>query len=175
MGGANDRCALTDGCLFADSSHIPVRSFRLQNVTTLFLSSDSSTLYVGARDAILSLDVSQAEILTQKQEVRHSAVDLPPGSAVVRLTCLLFRSGVMASDGQGDRRLQHERKEPGGKFPLQPNRVNVVQNVIMSPSCLHVGELLSLNSLRKQFQFLRGRSTDIRPSSSPVVDRILPA
>ncbi|XP_023820257.1 semaphorin-4B-like isoform X1 [Oryzias latipes] len=52
-----------------NSSHIPVRSFRLQNVTTLFLSSDSSTLYVGARDAILSLDVSQAEILTQKQEV----------------------------------------------------------------------------------------------------------
>uniref|UniRef100_A0A8C7XJS2 Sema domain-containing protein n=1 Tax=Oryzias sinensis TaxID=183150 RepID=A0A8C7XJS2_9TELE len=51
--------ALTDGCLFADSSHRPVRSFRLQNVTTLFLSSDSSTLYVGARDAILSLDVSQ--------------------------------------------------------------------------------------------------------------------
>ncbi|XP_024114109.1 semaphorin-4B [Oryzias melastigma] len=58
-----------------NSTERPVQLFRLQNVTTMFLSSDGSTLYVGARDAVLSLDVSQGGHMTQKQRVSWRPTD----------------------------------------------------------------------------------------------------
>ncbi|XP_034409974.1 semaphorin-4A-like [Cyclopterus lumpus] len=41
----------------------------LHNTTTLLLSTDGSTLYVGARDAVLSLDVSQSDVIRLKKKV----------------------------------------------------------------------------------------------------------
>ena len=41
----------------------------VRNTTTLLLSDDGSTLYVGARNNILSLDVSDPEVITLKEEV----------------------------------------------------------------------------------------------------------
>ncbi|XP_042345768.1 semaphorin-4A-like [Plectropomus leopardus] len=44
----------------------------LHNTTTLLLSDDESTLYVGARDAIFSLDVSQSDVISLKKKVAWS-------------------------------------------------------------------------------------------------------
>ncbi|XP_023126284.2 semaphorin-4A-like [Amphiprion ocellaris] len=44
----------------------------IHNTTTLLLSDDESTLYVGARDAILSLDVGQSEVIHLKKKVQWS-------------------------------------------------------------------------------------------------------
>ncbi|XP_059909342.1 semaphorin-4A-like [Gadus macrocephalus] len=44
----------------------------VHNTTTLLLSDDGSTLYVGARNNILSLDVSDPEVITLKEETRWS-------------------------------------------------------------------------------------------------------
>ncbi|XP_040900978.1 semaphorin-4A-like [Toxotes jaculatrix] len=41
----------------------------VHNTTTLLLSNDGSTLYVGARDAVLSLDVSQGDVISLKGKV----------------------------------------------------------------------------------------------------------
>ncbi|XP_054476879.1 semaphorin-4B-like [Anoplopoma fimbria] len=41
----------------------------LHNTTTLLLSDDGSTLYVGAQDAVLSLDVSQSDVIRLKKKV----------------------------------------------------------------------------------------------------------
>ncbi|XP_037308933.2 semaphorin-4B-like isoform X1 [Pungitius pungitius] len=41
----------------------------LQNATTLLLSDDGSTLYVGARDAVLSLDVRRSDVIRLKKKV----------------------------------------------------------------------------------------------------------
>ena len=41
----------------------------VHNTTTLLLSNDGSTLYVGARNAILSLDVSDPQVITLKAKV----------------------------------------------------------------------------------------------------------
>ncbi|KAM3613459.1 uncharacterized protein V6R79_000008 [Siganus canaliculatus] len=41
----------------------------VHNVTTLLLSNDGSTLYAGARDALLSLDVSGSDVITLKRKV----------------------------------------------------------------------------------------------------------
>ncbi|XP_068425057.1 semaphorin-4A-like [Clinocottus analis] len=41
----------------------------VHNTTTLLLSDDGSTLYVGARDAVLSLDVSQSDVIRLKNKV----------------------------------------------------------------------------------------------------------
>ncbi|RVE63309.1 hypothetical protein OJAV_G00164410 [Oryzias javanicus] len=58
-----------------NSTERPVQLFPLQNVTSMFLSSDGSTLYVGARDAVLSLDVSGGGGVTQKQRVSWRPTD----------------------------------------------------------------------------------------------------
>ncbi|XP_039973273.1 semaphorin-4A [Xiphias gladius] len=44
----------------------------VHNTTTLLLSDDGSTLYVGARDAVLSLDVSQSDAIVLKRKVSWS-------------------------------------------------------------------------------------------------------
>lgn len=44
----------------------------VHNMTTLLLSNNGSTLYVGARDAILSLDVSQSDVISLKKKVDWS-------------------------------------------------------------------------------------------------------
>ncbi|XP_013856292.1 semaphorin-4A, partial [Austrofundulus limnaeus] len=41
----------------------------VQNTSTLLLSDDGSTLYVGAKDAILSLDVSRSDVISLKKKV----------------------------------------------------------------------------------------------------------
>ncbi|KAK9514440.1 hypothetical protein VZT92_027907 [Zoarces viviparus] len=41
----------------------------VHNTTTLLLSDDGSTLYVGARDAVLSLDVSRSDVIRLKKKV----------------------------------------------------------------------------------------------------------
>ncbi|CAB1334234.1 unnamed protein product [Coregonus sp. 'balchen'] len=50
----------------------------IRNTTTLLLSDDGSTLFVGARDAVLSLDVSQPDVITMKtkMEWKPSPLDL---------------------------------------------------------------------------------------------------
>ncbi|XP_069581790.1 semaphorin-4A-like [Brachyistius frenatus] len=61
-----------------NSSDRPLVHFRLPtlvNTTTLLLSPDGSTLYVGARDVILSLDVSQSDVIKLKRQVRWSPSD----------------------------------------------------------------------------------------------------
>ncbi|XP_075934576.1 semaphorin-4A-like isoform X2 [Anarhichas minor] len=42
----------------------------VHNTTTLLLSDDGSTLYVGARDAVLSLDVSRSDVISLKKKVK---------------------------------------------------------------------------------------------------------
>uniref|UniRef100_A0A3Q3SKF8 Semaphorin-4A-like n=1 Tax=Mastacembelus armatus TaxID=205130 RepID=A0A3Q3SKF8_9TELE len=59
---------LTLLCLCPDSAVRPLVHFSLpdvQNTNTLLLSDDGSTLYVGAQDAVLSLDVSQSDIIVE--------------------------------------------------------------------------------------------------------------
>ncbi|XP_074538737.1 semaphorin-4B-like [Halichoeres trimaculatus] len=63
------------------SADRPVLLFSLpdvRNTSTLLLSSDASTLYVGARDAVLSLNVSQSDAITLKKKFvwRPSASEL---------------------------------------------------------------------------------------------------
>ena len=58
--------------LLTDSTDRPLALFSLpdvHNTTTLLLSDDGSTLYVGARDAVLSLDVSQSDVISLKKKV----------------------------------------------------------------------------------------------------------
>ncbi|XP_012712129.2 semaphorin-4B [Fundulus heteroclitus] len=58
-----------------NSTDRPLFHFSLpdvSNTTTLLLSEDSSTLYVGARDAVLSLDVSRSDVISLKKKVRWS-------------------------------------------------------------------------------------------------------
>uniref|UniRef100_A0A3Q2GBS7 Semaphorin-4B-like n=1 Tax=Cyprinodon variegatus TaxID=28743 RepID=A0A3Q2GBS7_CYPVA len=54
---------------------VPLNHFSLpdvSNTTTLLLSNDASTLYVGARNAILSLDVSQSDVIQLNKQVTWS-------------------------------------------------------------------------------------------------------
>ncbi|XP_028254720.1 semaphorin-4B isoform X1 [Parambassis ranga] len=58
-----------------DSVGRPLVHFSLpdiSNTTMLLLSSDASTLYVGARDAVLSLDVSRSDVISLKTKVQWS-------------------------------------------------------------------------------------------------------
>ncbi|KAM9353588.1 semaphorin-4A [Symphorus nematophorus] len=58
-----------------NSTDRPLFQFSLpdiHNTTTLLLSEDGSTLYVGARDALLSLDVSQSDVIKLKKKVEWS-------------------------------------------------------------------------------------------------------
>ncbi|XP_049439849.1 semaphorin-4A-like [Epinephelus fuscoguttatus] len=58
-----------------NSADRPLVFFSLPNVhntTTLLLSDDGSTLYVGARDAVLSLDVNQSDVIRLKKKVEWS-------------------------------------------------------------------------------------------------------
>ncbi|XP_034005425.1 semaphorin-4B-like [Trematomus bernacchii] len=55
-----------------NSAERPLVFFRppdLLNSTTLLLSDDGSTLFVGARDAVFSLDVSQSDVISLKRKV----------------------------------------------------------------------------------------------------------
>ncbi|XP_040923562.1 semaphorin-4A [Betta splendens] len=61
-----------------NSTDRPLVQFSLRdlyNTTTLLLSDDGSTLYVGARDAILSLDVSQSDTISLKNQVEWSPTE----------------------------------------------------------------------------------------------------
>ncbi|XP_059195927.1 semaphorin-4B-like [Centropristis striata] len=53
----------------------PLVHFSGPNTTTLLLSPDGSTLYVGARDAVLSLDVSRSDVIRQKKKVEWRPSD----------------------------------------------------------------------------------------------------
>ncbi|XP_058503631.1 semaphorin-4A isoform X2 [Solea solea] len=56
-----------------NSTQRPLVHFSLHevtNTTTLLLSNDGSTLYVGARDTVLSLDVSQSDVIRLKRKVQ---------------------------------------------------------------------------------------------------------
>uniref|UniRef100_A0A3P8UF90 Sema domain-containing protein n=1 Tax=Cynoglossus semilaevis TaxID=244447 RepID=A0A3P8UF90_CYNSE len=58
--------------LSPDSKVRPLVHYRdpdVRNTTVLLLSDNGSTLYVGGRDAILSLDVSQSDVITLKKKV----------------------------------------------------------------------------------------------------------
>ncbi|XP_019964287.2 semaphorin-4A-like isoform X1 [Paralichthys olivaceus] len=55
-----------------NSTERPLIHFSLcdvHNTTTLLLSDDGSTLYVGARDAVLSLDISHSDVISLKRKV----------------------------------------------------------------------------------------------------------
>ncbi|XP_047453674.1 semaphorin-4B-like [Mugil cephalus] len=61
-----------------DSAERPLVHFSLpdvHNTTTLLLSNDGSTLYVGAENAVLSLDISQSEDIQLKKMVEWSPTD----------------------------------------------------------------------------------------------------
>ncbi|XP_061553357.1 semaphorin-4A-like isoform X4 [Phycodurus eques] len=61
-----------------DSPDRPLVRFPLvdvRNCTSLLLSDDRDTLYVGARDAVLSLDVSGGEVITLKRKVSWPPTD----------------------------------------------------------------------------------------------------
>ncbi|XP_070690834.1 semaphorin-4A-like [Pempheris klunzingeri] len=61
-----------------NSADRPLVHFTLPGVrytTTLLLSADGSTLYVGARDAVLSLDVSQSDVISLNRKVVWSPSD----------------------------------------------------------------------------------------------------
>ncbi|XP_078101684.1 semaphorin-4A-like [Sander vitreus] len=69
---------LTVVCLCADSADRPLVLFSLpdvRNTTTLLLSDDGNTLYVGARDAVLSLDVSRSDVIRLKKKVEWRPSD----------------------------------------------------------------------------------------------------
>lgn len=58
--------------LSVDSTQRPVFFFTLPGVchtTTLLLGNNESVLYVGAQDAVLSLDVSQSDVIKLKKKV----------------------------------------------------------------------------------------------------------
>ncbi|XP_073342175.1 semaphorin-4A-like [Pagrus major] len=58
-----------------NSADRPLVRFSLpdvHNTATLLLSDDGSTLYVGAQDAVLSLDVSQSDVISLKKKVEWS-------------------------------------------------------------------------------------------------------
>lgn len=46
----------------------------IHNTTTLLLSNDGSTLYVGARNALLSLDISQSDVINLKKKVSDTCL-----------------------------------------------------------------------------------------------------
>ncbi|XP_041843014.1 semaphorin-4B-like [Melanotaenia boesemani] len=61
-----------------NSTERPLVHFSLpdvHNTTTLLLSNDGSTLFVGARDAILSLDVNQQDVIRLKKKVQWSPTE----------------------------------------------------------------------------------------------------
>lgn len=60
------------------------------NTSTLLLSTDANTLFVGARDALLSLDVSQSDSITLKDKVIVMQIFL-----FSKLNLILFTSDVM--------------------------------------------------------------------------------
>ncbi|KAF0031985.1 hypothetical protein F2P81_016540 [Scophthalmus maximus] len=89
-----------------NSTHRPLVHFKLpdvHNTTTLLLSDDSSTLYVGARDAILSLDVSQVDAVVLKRKVtwRPTAGDMKEcedkGKNPQSVTARLFATSPLVS------------------------------------------------------------------------------
>ncbi|XP_061553355.1 semaphorin-4A-like isoform X2 [Phycodurus eques] len=95
-----------------DSPDRPLVRFPLvdvRNCTSLLLSDDRDTLYVGARDAVLSLDVSGGEVITLKRKVsgRRGRQSVPrcPNAA-----CRTPSAGVLASDRLGRGRLPKERE-----------------------------------------------------------------
>ena len=55
--------------VLADSTDRPLRFFKHPNVTALLLSNDGSTLYVGAQDDLLSLDVNESDVIHLKKKV----------------------------------------------------------------------------------------------------------
>lgn len=59
------------------------------NTTTLLLSDDASTLYVGARNAILSLNVSQHDVISLKNKVGQSLYEGIFQYFIVNITNLL--------------------------------------------------------------------------------------
>ncbi|KAM6910503.1 semaphorin-4B-like [Xenentodon cancila] len=61
-----------------NSADRPLGHFTLtdvHNTTTLFLSNDGSTLYVGAQDTVLALDVSQSDVISLKKKVEWSPTE----------------------------------------------------------------------------------------------------
>lgn len=65
---------ITVGCFSSTGSSERLlgiyHSSTVKNTTTLLLSTDADTLFVGAQDALLSLDVSQPDSITLKDKVR---------------------------------------------------------------------------------------------------------
>ncbi|KAM4736454.1 semaphorin-4A-like [Anableps anableps] len=73
--GSSDSLSPPRISFLLNSSERPLVHFShpdISNTTTLLLSNDSSTLYVGARDAILSLDVNQSDVISLKEKVTWS-------------------------------------------------------------------------------------------------------
>lgn len=63
------------GCFFSSTGSSErllgiYHSSAVKNTSTLLLSTDADTLFVGAQDALLSLDVSQPDSITLKDKVR---------------------------------------------------------------------------------------------------------
>uniref|UniRef100_A0A8C1QB62 Sema domain-containing protein n=1 Tax=Cyprinus carpio TaxID=7962 RepID=A0A8C1QB62_CYPCA len=50
------------------------RSTTVKNISSLLLSTDADTLFVGAQDALLSLDVSQPDSITLKDKLEWTAL-----------------------------------------------------------------------------------------------------
>lgn len=105
--GVSVTAAVVSVCLCPDSTERPLLHFGhgdLHNTTALLLSSDSSTLYVGAQNAILSLDVNQSDVIRlNKKVLRRNCLNFTEILLLLLLrsrdaqqfVCVLFRcSGV---------------------------------------------------------------------------------
>ena len=69
---ANVNCCETTGSPGRPLTHF--RSHEVSNTTTLLLSEDGDMLYVGARDAVLALDVGHRDTMTLRSKVREPAL-----------------------------------------------------------------------------------------------------
>uniref|UniRef100_A0A3B5N1X1 Sema domain-containing protein n=1 Tax=Xiphophorus couchianus TaxID=32473 RepID=A0A3B5N1X1_9TELE len=77
-------------CFFSDSPERPLVHFNLtdvSNTATLLLSNDSSTLYVGASNAILLLNVSQSDVISLRRKVRPGS---SRGDCAYKVPSVLF-------------------------------------------------------------------------------------
>ncbi len=72
MSNCSVNCCATTGSPGRLLTHFS--SHDVSNSTTLLLSEDENMLYVGARDAVLALDVTQKDAVTLRAKVGEPAV-----------------------------------------------------------------------------------------------------
>ncbi|XP_074510481.1 semaphorin-4A-like [Sebastes fasciatus] len=126
----------------------------VHNTTTLLLSDSGSTLYVGARDAVLSLDVSQSDVIKLKKKVdwrpskseindcqdkgKNATVDCPNFVSVLQLinSTHLYACGSYAYsphdafiDAESFSMVRHDDAKHKARCPFSPVQRNTAITV----------------------------------------------